>query len=45
MEEAFEEGQGPHGAVEPVMMMMIVVVLWRRLVVINYIVVSYFGGF
>jgi hypothetical protein len=26
MEEAFEEGQGPHTAVEPVMMMMCVVI-------------------
>jgi hypothetical protein len=26
MEEAFEEGQGPHRVVEPVMMMMIMMV-------------------
>jgi hypothetical protein len=25
MEEAFEEGQGPHRAVEPVMMMMFII--------------------
>jgi hypothetical protein len=27
MEEAFEEGQGPHRAVEPVMMMMMMMIL------------------
>jgi hypothetical protein len=45
MEEAFEQGQGPHRAVEPVMMMMMVMMVFR--VVTPYCLVhgyQRFGG-